>query len=101
MSNLLLGTISVPFFETSRSSPFLIFVPWLRDSGWECTATEALPGLCDKGQFDYFLTIRFLGFSFLQSVGLLRFAPNGAATIQPKAKRSAALGTVSANARLP
>ena len=38
---------------------------------------QALPRLCDKGQFDYFLIIRFLGFSFLQSIGLLRFAPNG------------------------
>ena len=35
-------------------------------SARECNAPEALPGLCDKGQFDYFLTIRFLGFSFLQ-----------------------------------
>jgi len=42
---------------------------------------QALPGLYDKGQFDYFLTIGFLGFSFLQSVELLRFAPNGVATI--------------------
>jgi len=43
--------------------------------------SRALPGLCGKDQFDYFLAIRFLGFSFPQSVGLLRFAPNGAATI--------------------
>jgi len=43
--------------------------------------SAALPGVCDKGQFGCFLTICFLGFSFLQSVGHLRFAPNGAATI--------------------
>jgi len=54
---------------------------WFQGSALEPTELQALPGLCGKGQFDYFLTIRFLGFSFLQSVGLLRFAPNGAATI--------------------
>jgi len=73
----------------------VFLVPGLCGSVWERTTLEPLPrlamqakhvfltirqaepGLCDKGQFDYFLTIRFLGFSFLQSVGLLRFAPNG------------------------
>jgi len=54
---------------------------WFQGSALEPTELRALPGLRDKGQFVYFLTIRFLGFSFLQSAELLRFAPNGAATI--------------------
>jgi len=56
-------------------------IDWFQGSALEPADLQDLPGLCDKGQFDYFSTIRFLGFSFLQSVGLLRFAPNGAATI--------------------
>jgi len=38
-------------------------------------------GCATKASLTIFLQIGFLGFSFLQSVGLLRFAPKGAATI--------------------
>jgi len=54
---------------------------WFQGSALESNELQALPGLCDKGQPDHFLTMGLLGFLFLQSVGPLRFAPNGAATI--------------------
>jgi len=44
---------------------------WFQGPALEPTELQALPGLRDKGQFGCFLTIRFLGFLFLQSVGLL------------------------------
>ena len=72
--------------ETFRlSPPGLVLVPWLCQGmhcprGWprfglraeseHLVWRQAELGLCDKGQFDCFLTIRFIGFLFLQSVGL-------------------------------
>ena len=43
--------------------------------------SSSILGCKTKASLAVFKTIRFLGFRFLQSVGLLRFAPNGAAKI--------------------